>query len=34
MVAKPISCIWILGKGTKTWWYGWWIQGSPCSQRF
>jgi len=31
---KPISCIWILEKVTKTWWYGWWIQGSPCNQRF
>jgi len=31
---KPIGCIWILGKGTKTWWYDWWIQGLPCNQRF
>jgi len=34
IVAKPIGCIWILERETKTWWYGWWIQGSPCSQRF
>jgi len=31
---KSIGCIWILEKETKIWWDGWWIQGSPCSQRF
>jgi len=32
MVAKQSVMFW--KKGTKTLWFGWWVQGSPCSKRF